>query len=168
MAEDRKRPARNRTRQHGEGRSRAQGAAFCRNRMQRVRVVGRRRPLAVVADESAADFNPRSSRSSGRCSSRNPRPFVLDPRQHHAAAPVHPGGCQRSRPGASFRAAVRVSRPPQQQHRHAPAAGRTCRTEPSRWRHDRLLAEWRGNRRSHAGDCRSLIRASSAPLFQRR
>ncbi len=81
-----RRHSRRRHHQRGARRPSAEGAALCRHRTAGVRVVRRRRSLAVAAPEHAGDLDPRSRDQGRRPRGRHARPLVLDSRRHHAAA----------------------------------------------------------------------------------
>ena len=63
------------------------GLLFAGTRAGGLRVVRRRRALAVAAAEHAGDVDPRPRHQGRRSGRRHARPVVLDPRRHHAAAP---------------------------------------------------------------------------------
>ena len=80
------RHSRRRHHQRRARRSEAARPALRRHRAGGVRVVRRRRALAVAAAEHAGDVDPRSRDQGRRPRRRHARPVVLDPRRHHAAA----------------------------------------------------------------------------------
>ncbi len=67
------------------GRPREEGTALRRDRTSGVRVLRRRRPLAVAAGEHAGDVDPRPGRPRRRHRRRDARPVVLDPRRRERA-----------------------------------------------------------------------------------
>ena len=94
-------------------------------RARRVRVVRRRRELAVAAAEHAGDVGSRSRHQGRGSHCRHARARLLDPRRHHAAAPDHAG--HRQGAGVSVPAGAGVALPLEQEHGHAAAARRAGR-----------------------------------------
>ena len=81
------------------------GLLFAGTRDAGLRLVRRRRALAVAAAEHAGDVDPRPRHQGRRPRRRHARPRVLDPRRHHAAAAAHAGRRERGR--APVQAAAR-------------------------------------------------------------
>ncbi len=153
-------------------RPRAPGAALRRHRDRAVYLVRRRRILAALPAEPAGHADPRPAAQGQRPDRRHARPLDLDPRRHHAAAPVQRRD-RRGR-GAPVHAAHHGAR--QQRHRlvEQPARqelcghqyGRLCggedagkrqhappprrRGQPAQGRDHHLPPEAKAGRRDHA------------------
>ena len=108
-----------------------------------LRLVRRRRPLAVAAAEHGAVVGARPHHQRRRPRRRHARPRDLDSRRHHAAA-----ADRQRRPQAqdvrAVQAAERVARAVEHEHRHAAAARRADGAESARGRDHQLLPEVRG------------------------
>ena len=141
---DRQRHPRRRAGQRGARGPEAQGPAVRRHRARGLRVVRRRRALAVAAAEHAGDVDPRRHRQRRRPRRRHARPRLLDPRRHHAAAADR----RRSRAAAERlfcssrrrRIACARTRTPTRRCRRTKPAGRirpTARSSTTRWRRPR-------------------------------
>ena len=130
----------------------AQRAAVCRNRYRRLRFVGRRRPLAISATQSAGDAGDRSPGACQRSGHLNLRTRLVDSRRRHAAARHQPADrCQRCLPVSSGHRSARAMG---QLSGHALSRGNSRWAEPARRSHPRLLPEVGAGRRNNADDLR--------------
>ena len=157
VAEDHQRPAGRRLHADGEGGSEAARPARRRHRARRVRLVQRRRRLAVAAAQPAAVVDARPRVQGQRSDRRDPRPRLLGARRHQRAAPGRRRTSRRPTRTCS-------SRPTRSSCRRARDDGTpTQKDEPeareSADRRDhRLLPE---GRRGRAGDARDPRRAAA-------
>ena len=104
---------------------RRKGLLFAGTERDGLRVVRRRRPLAVAAPEHGGLVGARPDRQRRRPGGGHARPRVLDPRRHHAAAADRRGvGGRRRHP---LQADDGVARAVEHEHRHAVAQGRADR-----------------------------------------
>ena len=94
---DRKGSAGGRSGGRGPRGSQKEGAAVRRYRACRLRLLRRRRGLAVAASQYAGEFRARHRREGRRLDRRHPRPRLLDPGRHYAAAANRRGGGLRPR-----------------------------------------------------------------------
>ena len=126
---DRDRHPERRDRERRAGGPAAQGAALCRDRARRLRVVRRRRPLAAAAAQHGRLVRERPDRQRRRPRGRYPRPGVLDPRRHHAAQADRCGVGGEGRD--PLRADHGMAGTVEHEHRHAVAQGGTNGGQPA-------------------------------------
>ena len=119
VAEDHERPAGGRLHADGQGGSEAARAAGGRHGARRVRVVQRRRRVAVAAAEPAAGLDARPGVPRHRSHRRHARTRLLGPRRHQRAAP---GSRRRVR-----QTRISSSRPTRSSCRPEPTTGRRRR-----------------------------------------
>ena len=143
----------------------AQGPAVCRHRARGLRLVRRRRSLAVVAPEHAGDLGSRPGDQGRRSRRGHARPRLLDSRRHHAAAPVgRQGRCRQCIPVRAGDSPIAFA--------GTPTATRRCRRTSRRAQNppDGAIFNYylKSTRRpGDAGDSRQLGQAGSAVLQRR-
>ena len=119
-------------------RTRRRRPALRRLGERRVRLLRRRRSLAITAAEPAQHPGPRPADQGQRPDRRNPRPRHLDHGRHQHASATHAGDGRRGR--APVCTGDHRSGPPQCERRYAPSAGNASRAQPARRGDHRLLA----------------------------
>ena len=129
-----------------------QGTAVRRLGDAGLRVVRRRRSLAVAAPEHGGVVRSRSGDQGRRPRGGHARARHLDPGQHHAASSDQRGNRAAGR--RALQAADRLARALEHEHGHAAAARRADGAESARGRHHRLLPEVGGVRPGDARDPR--------------